>query len=125
MATATEPKTRPRTTYMLHEIDTYACIGKMQGSDFRYAALKAASKGHKRIWIRRTNTKEMREYTGSIIQLDTPKEVKRGDRIIKYTRRPGVKFVKKWTFQGTTDNDDKVPITQPPEQPTEASPATA
>jgi hypothetical protein len=99
---------------MLHEVDTYACIGKLQGSDFRYAALKAASKGHKRIWIRRTNTKEMREYAGHIIELDTPKEVKRGDRVIKYTRRPGVKFVKKWIFEGPTDNDDKVPITQPP-----------
>ena len=99
-------------TYMLHEVGTYSCIGKMAGSDYRYSALKAASRGHKCIWVRRTNTKEMREYQGDIVKLETPKEVKRGDRTITYTQRPTVKFVKKWIFQGPTTQDDSVPITK-------------
>ena len=121
----TPAKTRQRQTYMLHEVDTYFPKGKMQGSDFRYAALKAASRGHKTIWIRKTNTKEMREYSGSIVELDTPKEVKRGDRVIKYTRRPAVKFVRKWTYQGDIATDNETPATGtdiPDATPTPAAP---
>lgn len=114
MVTATKP--RQRSTYMLHEVDTYFPKGKMQGSDFRYAALKAASRGHTKIWIRRTNTKEMREYEGSIVKLDTPKKVKRGDRVIEYTRRPAVKFVRKWIYQGAPDDEAEQDTEQPIEQ---------
>ena len=119
--TKPEAKTKKaKHTFMLHEVGTYACIGKMAGSDWRYSALKAASRGHKKIWVRRTNTKEMREYEGDIVKLETPKEVKRGDRTITYTQRPTVKFVKKWTFQGTTAQDDAVPISKQVPQQEEA-----
>ena len=91
---------------MLHEPETYACLGKMTGSDYRYASLKAASRGHTRIWIRRTNTKEVREFQGSIQHLDVPKEVKRGDRTITYTRRPVVKFVSKWMWNDAKNDED-------------------
>ena len=106
-------KPKQKKTYMLHAVDTCECIGKMAGSDYRYSALKAASRGHKRIWVRQTNTKEMREYQGDIIKLATPKEVKRGDRTITYTQRPTVKLVNKWTYQGPTTGDDAEPTKAP------------
>lgn len=109
MATSTPPaapKTKkPKSTFMLHDPKDYSSLGKYQSTDFRYAALKVASRGHKDILLRKTNTKEIREFKGDVVTLDTPKEIHRGDRVIKYTKKPVVKFVKKWVYQGVIDDD--------------------
>lgn len=101
---------KEKCTFMLHDPNDLSSLGKYQSTDFRYAALKVASRGHKSILLRKTNTKEMREFTGDVVALDVPKEIHRGDRVIKYTKRPVVKFVKKWTFEGQIDDDDELPL---------------
>lgn len=115
MAAATDapkapvPKTpRPKSTFMLHDPRDLSSLGKYQSTDFRYAALKVASRGHTQILLRKTNTKEIREFTGDVVKLDTPKEIKRGDRDkpIVYTKKPVVKFVRKWVYQGTLDEGE-------------------
>lgn len=95
---------KPKSTFMLHDPSDLSSLGKYQSTDFRYAALKVASRGYKQILLRKTNTKEIREFKGDILQLDQPKEIHRGDRVIKYSKKPVVKFVKKWVYQGALDD---------------------
>lgn len=108
-ASTTTPKPRgtakPKSTFMLHDPKDLSSLGKYQSTDFRYAALKVASRGHKQILLRKTNTKEIREFSGDVVTLDTPKEINRGDRVIKYSKKPVVKFVKKWVYQGPVEDD--------------------
>ena len=108
----TKPK-KPKRTFMLHDPKDMSCISKFKATEERYAALKAASQGHTDILLRATNTKQIRQYTGSYVTLDTPKEVRRGNDPtkppIRYTREPRVVFVKKWTYEGklpALDDDD-------------------
>lgn len=96
---------RPKHTFMLHDPDDLSSLGKYQSTDFRYAALKVASRGHKKILLRKTNTKEIREFKGDVVALDKPKEINRGDRVIKYSKKPVVNFVKKWIYQGAIDEE--------------------
>ena len=101
---------KPKATFMLHDPKDLSSLGKYQSTDFRYAALKVASRGHKQILLRKTNTKEVREFTGDVVALDQPKEIHRGDRVIKYSKKPVVKFVKKWMYQGPLDADTDQPL---------------
>lgn len=108
-AAAAAPKEKkPKSTFMLHDPKDLSSLGKYQSTDFRYAALKVASRGHKTILLRKTNTREIREFSGDVVALDQPKEIHRGDRVIKYTRKPVVKFVKKWVFQGEVPDDEEL-----------------
>lgn len=95
---------KPKATFMLHDPKDMSSLGKYSSTDFRYAALKVASRGYKHILLRKTNTKEIREFTGDIVNLDKPKEIHRGDRVITYSKKPVVKFVKKWTYQGSLED---------------------
>lgn len=95
----TKPKKAKR-TFMLHNPSDMTSLGKYIAQDFRYAALKAVSRGHKQVLLRATNSREIREFAGDVVMLDTPKEIHRGDRVIRYTRKPVVKFVKKWVYSG-------------------------
>lgn len=97
---------KPKCTFMLHDPADFSSLGKYQSTDFRYAALKVASRGHKTILLRKTNSKEMREFVGDVVALDTPKEIHRGDRVIKYTRKPTVKFVRTFVFQGEVADEE-------------------
>lgn len=64
---ARKPKTpRAKSTFTLHDPTTMQVIGKLSSSDPRYAALKAASKAHTRILLRKTGTRVIREYSGSL-----------------------------------------------------------
>lgn len=105
----TKPTKRPKSTFMLHDPKDLSSLGKYQSTDFRYAALKVASRGHKQILLRKTNTKEIREFAGDVVALDQPKEIHRGDRVITYSKKPVVKFVKKWVYQGAIDDDTELP----------------
>lgn len=103
------PKPRKaKSTFMLHDPKDLSSLGKYQSTDFRYAALKVASRGYTDILLRKTNTKEIRQFTGSVIKLDNPKVIKRGDREkpIVYTKKPVVKFVKKWVYQGAIEDGE-------------------
>lgn len=91
---------KPKSTFMLHDPKDMSSLGKYQSTDFRYAALKVASRGHTDIWLRKTNTKEVRKFAGRVDNLDTPKEIHRGNRVIRYTKKPVVKFVGKFDFNG-------------------------
>ena len=62
---------------MLHNTDDMTSLGKYVSTDYRYAALKVASRGHRRILLRRTNSKEIREFTGEVVPLDKPKIIHR------------------------------------------------
>ena len=91
---------REKFTFMLHNPTDMTSEGKYCSSDYRYAALKCASKGVTDILLRKTNTKEIREFKGQIVDLPEPKQINRGDRVISYTRKPTVKFVRKWLYEG-------------------------
>ena len=110
-ASAIEPAPRPKRTpgakftFMLHDPADMSSLGKYVSTDYRYAALKVASRGHTRILLRKTNTKEIREFTGEVVSLDTPKEIHRGDRVIRYFKKPTVKFVRRWVYSGAVDDD--------------------
>jgi hypothetical protein len=108
------PKKKQKFTFMLHDCKTMEAIGKLVSVDYRYGALKACSRINKlpesckgeeenscRIWLRRTNTKIIREYIGKVVTLETPQVVVRQNREIVYTKRPQVKYVKQWVWEDT------------------------
>ncbi len=54
-------------------------------------------------------------FDGEVTTLDKPQVVKRGERTIEYTKKPVVKFVKKYTYEGVLpDDDDDVPVEKKP-----------
>ena len=110
---------RPRVTFMLHKPDTFVPLGKFQSSDARYAALKAASRGHTDILLRQTNTRIISQYEGRVQTLDQPHVTVRQGREIIYTKKPCVKFVRKFPFTGQVVEDVELP-TNPKPEPTEA-----
>jgi hypothetical protein len=104
---AAAPKTRkPKSTFMLHDPKDMTSLGKYVSTDYRYAALKVASRGHKQILLRKTNTKEVREFAGDIVTLDTPKQIMRGSMSVTYSKKPTVKFVRKFVYAGSIADDD-------------------
>ena len=109
---------RPRVCYMLHAPTTFAPLGKFQSSDARYAALKAASRGHTDILLRQTNTRIISQYVGNVQTLDQPHITTRQGREIVYSKKPVVKFVKKFPFTGQVVDDAAVP--ENPKAPVEA-----
>lgn len=92
-------------TFMLHDPKTFESLGKYVSTDARYSALKAASRGVKDIYLRKTNSKIIYKYKGDVVTLDTPQVVKRGTREIKYYKKPVVKFQEKFVYQGNVDLD--------------------
>jgi hypothetical protein len=99
---------KPRRTFMLHSAEDMTALGRFISTDWRYAALKAASRGHKKILLRQTGTREVREFDGDRIEIE-PKEINRGGRVIKYTHRPQVKFNRKFVYSGAVDETSTVP----------------
>jgi hypothetical protein len=91
---------RPKSTFMLHSKHPYECLGKYVSSDYRYAALKAASRGIEEIYLRKTNSKIFYVYSGKVVTLDKPQIVKRGEREIMYTKKPTVTFLRKFVYTG-------------------------
>lgn len=108
-APATAPAKRPKITFMLHDPKDMTSLGKYVSTDYRYAALKVASRGHTHILLRKTNSKEVREFTGDVVTLDTPKQISRGDRVISYYKKPTVKFVRKFVYDGSLPEEDAPP----------------
>jgi hypothetical protein len=97
---------RPKFTFMLHDPEDMTSLGKFVSTDFRYAALKVASRGHTNIVLRKTNSKECREFRGDVLSLDEPQQIRRGERVIVYKVKPIVKFLRKWVWEQA---DDAVP----------------
>lgn len=100
---------KPKITFMLHDPKDMSSLGKYVSTDYRYAALKVASRGHKHILLRKTNSKEVREFTGDVVTLDTPKQISRGDRVISYYKKPTVQFVRKFVYTGSLPPEDAAP----------------
>lgn len=97
----TVPKApKAKSTFMLHDPKTFASLGKYVSTDARYSALKAASRGIEDIYLRKTNSKIIYHYKGSVVELETPQVVTRGSRQITYTKKPVVKFQGKFVFDG-------------------------
>lgn len=102
-------KTREKHTFIVHDPETMAVLARLSSVDYRYAALKCASKKEKlpetaknddgtvKIWLRKAGTKNFREYKGDVVPLDNPQEVNRSGRVVVYTKKPVVTFVKAWT----------------------------
>jgi len=68
-----------------------------------------------KILLRKTNTKLVYEFDGHVQTLDKPQVVKRGERTIEYTKKPVVKFVKKYMYEGELPaDDDDVPVEKKP-----------
>lgn len=105
---AAAPRTKkPKSTFMLHDPVDFHPLGKFISTDYRYAALKTASRGVTKILLRKTNTKTIREFEGRIITLDTPKEIVRGNRTIVYAKKPAVKFVRTFLYAGPAIDDSE------------------
>lgn len=96
---------KPKYTYMLHDPKTFASLGKYVSTDARYSALKAASRGIEDIYLRKTNTKIIFHYKGSVVNLENPQVVLRGKREIVYSKKPVVKFQKKFIYEGDLNLD--------------------
>jgi hypothetical protein len=63
------------------------------GSSAHAAAMKAASRGHKKILLRRTGGDVVHEYKGSVRKLKTPKVVSRNGVDVVYTKETSVRRV--------------------------------
>lgn len=108
MSQATAKPTKPKQTFMLHEPDSMAAIGRfVTTGDWRAAALKAASRGHTKILLRKTGTKEIREYAGRKDPINPPKVIQRAGREIKYSHRPAATFVRTFVWNGAAPDLDK------------------
>lgn len=97
---------RPKKTFMLHAPGDMSATGRFVAPGYREAALKASSRGHTDILLRRSGTREIRQFQGFIETLSTPKVVKRGDREVLFSKKPNVKFVKKYQFDGKVQDDE-------------------
>lgn len=96
-------RSRPKHTFMLHDPESAAPAHKFTAPGFREAAMKAASKGLTVIHLRKCGTSEIREYAGSVVEIDPPILVtRRGvDRPIKYHRKPAVRYVRTFLMGST------------------------
>jgi hypothetical protein len=92
-------KQSKKKTFMLHDPSDMSALGRFVSTDWRYAALKAASRDHKDIVLRQTGTREVRKFEGSKVPIEA-KEITRGGRTIKYTHRPSVKYLGTFTYDG-------------------------
>ena len=63
------------------------------GASVYAAAKKAAARGAKKIFLRRTGTDTVHEYKGSVRKLKTPRVVERNGTEIVYTKETSVKKV--------------------------------
>jgi hypothetical protein len=97
---------RPKKTFMLHDPADMSAAGRFVAPGYREAALKAASRGHTDILLRKSGTREIRQFQGFIETLSVPKTVKRGDREVLFSKKPNVKFVKKYQFDGKVQDDE-------------------
>lgn len=97
---------RPKKTFMLHDPTDMSAAGRFVAPGYREAALKAASRGHTDILLRRSGTREIRQFQGFIETLSVPKTVKRGDREVLFSKKPNVKFVSKYQFDGKVQDDE-------------------
>ena len=111
-AAKTKKSPRPKSTFMLHAPPPPgggngigAGIGKFVSTDYRYAALKCASRKHTVIHLRKTNSKLVYEFQGGIQALETPHTVKRGDQEFVCKNRPFVKFIR--TYVANTIPEDE------------------
>lgn len=107
--TPVAPTIRTKSTFMLHDPTDMSCAGRFVAPGYREAALKAASRGHEEILLRKSGTREIRKFKGVIETLNTPKIVKRGDREVAFYKKPNVKFEKKFYYDG------KMPVGDEPE----------
>lgn len=64
------------------------------GASVYAAAKKAAARGAKKIFLRRTGTDTVHEYRGSVRKLKTPRVVDRNGTEIVYTKETSVKKVR-------------------------------
>jgi hypothetical protein len=121
--TGAKPAKRKRKCYMLHDPKTFECKGRFCSTGPRFAAQKAASRGHTNILLRETNTKKVYSYTGNIVKLDQPQVIQRGDQTITYTKKSVVKTSRKpFIYDGTLPDDDTCNVPENPKAtPEEAS----
>lgn len=101
---------RAKKTFMLHDPVDMSAAGRFVAPGFREAALKAASRGHSDILLRRSGTREIRRFSGHIETLDVPKVVKRGEREVLFSKKPNVKFVDKFQFDGTVHDENETNV---------------
>lgn len=107
----TNAKAKAKHTFMLHEPkkgpNWMSALGRFVSTDARYAALKAASRGHVDILLRKTGTREVRRFEGARVPIEH-KVVERAGRKIVYTHRPSVKTNGSFTYDGAIDDNVSV-----------------
>lgn len=93
---------KTKRTFMLHSSTDMTPLGRFISTDWRYAALKAATRGHTQILLRQTGTREVKEFAGQRVDIE-PKAIERGGRTITYNHRPQVKYVRSFVYTGAID----------------------
>ena len=83
---------------MLHDPSDMSDIGRFRGPDVWHAALKAASRRHERILLRRTRTRIVHEFAGRRVKLEAPAETERAGARVRFEFRPQVEHVRSWEF---------------------------
>lgn len=106
-------KRKQTLTFMLHDPATMANTGKYNSTSHRNAALKAANKGFQTILLRQTNTKTIYQYEGSVVKLDEPKQIARGDRFITYAKKPVARFLKSYQYEGLDEDEHEASEVKP------------
>ena len=112
---------RQREVYMLHDPVDFSCKGRFTSTGPRFAAQKAATRGFKKIYLRKTNTKKVYVYDGDIVTLESPQVVQRGDQTITYKKKSVIKAARKpFIYEGTLpEDDDAVDVPENPKAPVE------
>ena len=102
---------RRKHNYCLHDPDTMEPIGSFVGRTFREPAMKAATAGHTKIYLRRKNSSIVHMYDGSIVDIDPPAVVERKSadgtvKEVKHYKKPHVKRVGKFVYEPPKKEDD-------------------
>lgn len=89
-----EKKPGKKQSYMLHTPDEcLEPIGKFVSTSIRGAALKAVTRGHTDIWLRRTGQKKIVKFKGEKKPLDAPRVVMKGDKEIVFKTKSAAERV--------------------------------
>lgn len=78
-----------------------------------------------KILLRKTNSKLVYEFTGEVVKLDKPQVVMRGEREISYSKKPVVKFVRKFMYEGDVPDENGVETEPPAKKPRKTKEAKA
>lgn len=89
----------PKNSYMIYDPKSKCVLAMLTGVSHYRVALKMASRGHKKVWVRKTGSTLVREYEGSKKKLTKPRVVMRKGEQIKFMFEPSTRLVQSFHTQ--------------------------